>query len=438
MQRTIRRFSNAFTSLNPKITESLSKANITKPTHIQEAAIPMLIARKSAIIAAETGSGKTLAYLLPILHLLSLNNKSHEKAIDSNNYSPKCLIITPARHLQIQIINVLRKTLSHSSFSLLPPPEGIPLKVLGNHEIAICSPQTFLEHYKKPSKMSQILARTEHIVFDEADMSIDKGLGFDLLSRMVMRLKHMKSFNNTQFIFAAATLAHPRTANEKCPRALIIKSMKKKGIVTIDSKSLHSTPPNLVEEFKMLDNENDRFLLLTRILQDIANKEQTDINSRKRILIFCNTVFAADFCFNQLSKLIESEKLDFELRCSLVHGNEDKDERTSTVLKFASGKEMQWKSFTKSPQSNAQTKKLDVLVCTDLLSRGVDFQNIFAVIHYDFPKCAANYIHRVGRTCRGEAQTGISVAIFTEDDKHLCDAIMVSGSASLPSMKIRF
>jgi superfamily II DNA/RNA helicase len=125
-------FARRFTGLNSNLVASLARHNITAPSNIQSTAIPMLLNNKSMIIASETGSGKTLAYLLPILNTLL------ESKMDlTENYSPRCLIFTPTKHLQVQIIHVLKYILGYSSFSILPPPAGIPIKIMGSHDIGI-------------------------------------------------------------------------------------------------------------------------------------------------------------------------------------------------------------------------------------------------------------------------------------------------------------
>jgi superfamily II DNA/RNA helicase len=128
----IRYFSTRFSSVNSKLLASLASHNITSPSNIQSKVIPLLLNNKSLIIASETGSGKTIAYLLPILNALS------ESKMDlTENYSPRCLIFTPTKHLQVQIMHVLKYILGHSSFSILPPPAGIPIKIMGSHDIGI-------------------------------------------------------------------------------------------------------------------------------------------------------------------------------------------------------------------------------------------------------------------------------------------------------------
>jgi superfamily II DNA/RNA helicase len=234
------------------------------------------------------------------------------------------------------------------------------------------------------------------------------------MTKLIQILKSNKHFEHTQFIFAAATLS-PVKDKSKNPRALILKHFP--GIAEVNSTSLHSTHSNLQEDFKRIDNESERIPALINILDGISkgtygiintdNIRQTDKvealseggqqniaqftspDNHKRILIFCNSVVGADYCYGQLIKYLDPN----QFKCTLIHGNLDKDERTEAIIRYATMKSIHNKLET-------TCHSCDIMICTDIVSRGVDFQKIAAVIHYNFPKDVSNYIHRVGRTCR--------------------------------------
>jgi superfamily II DNA/RNA helicase len=267
---------------------------------------------------------------------------------------------------------------------------------MGNHEIGITSADKLLESYKKPRELGKFLERTRHIVFDEADWCISDGSGLDALTKLISQLKAMKKLKETQFVFAAATLAPVKNAKSRNPRALVQNLFP--GIVTVNSGSLHSTSPNLVEQFVDCKSDEDRYTLLAQTLARIADGV-TD-GKPKRLLVFCNTVASSEAC---LKYLTTTELENCSSKYKLAHGGLDKDERTKGILTYASG----LSHNTKTDYISA--KQLDILVCTDIVNRGVDFKQIDAIIHFNFPTDAATYIHRVGRACREAGATAICI-----------------------------
>lgn len=392
-----------FDRLHPVLSNSLLQRGIIKPTWIQQQALPLLIDKKCALLASEPGTGKTLAYLLPIVNSIMYARHpldivasglklplvhSNDSTSRINNMSPFALILTPTRGLMHQIMQVILSLDLGISVSTAPVSPG--LKRMFSPDICVSQCDLIQKTYKKHKQLQNLLARTETVVMDEADYSIAQGAGLDLMVRLQQVLK--KRDPPVQIVFSAATMKQYTEKKAKCPRALISKVFP--DIVQIDSPHLHTTG-NVEELFYNLKGDAEKLIKLEKILSGDSFAPTSDISAGSNIdeipvitetesaeisrkLVFCSTGDRAEMVHDYLER--------HGKQSTLVHaGTPDKH---SSIQEFLHG-------------------TIPILVCTDVCSRGIDFRNVGAVVHFDSPREASVYAHRVGRVQRANGeQTG--------------------------------
>jgi superfamily II DNA/RNA helicase len=370
LNRSVRYFHSL---LKPEINAAVHKLGIQVPTQIQSIAIPALLKSGHKIITAETGSGKTLAYLLPAIQRL--------EQFTAHPHSPKVLIIVPSQHLQLQLTTTIAQLSDRMekpiTFSVIPPPEGIPQSQLLPLDIGVTTIGSLTSRVAKLEDLTKMLFYTRIVMLDEVDELLKDKTGRKFVDRLLQALKFKKNKVKrpmADFIFCAATLPPKKAKNDKTPRSIIQKAFK--GVETLSTEGIHTTPKGLIETFVRLENSKQKMDHLLSLLHDFSQNEQK--------LVFCNTPSNAETLYDALRNKIPSTKID------LVHGDMPITQRTETILQAA----------------NQVPTQPHLIIATDVLARGVDFKHASSVIHYDFPQFAKNYIHRVGRTCRGNTTTG--------------------------------
>lgn len=342
----------------PELLEGLISMGFEKPTPIQEQAIPIISNNKDIIACAQTGTGKTAAYLLPIIN----------KLIKSPTEDINTLIIVPTRELAIQIDEALQ------GFAYFTPVSAIAIyggndgssyeqekkALTQGANIIIATPGRLIAH------LNQGYARfnnLKHLVLDEADRMLDMGFNDDL-NRIISFLPKERQ----SLLFSATMPPKIRTLANK-----ILKDPEQINIAV-------SKPAERVIQGAYLVHNQQKIGLLRTLLQG---------KNIKSILIFSSTK----------SKVKELEKELLRLRFSVaaIHSDLLQDQRNEALRGFKS-------------------RKLQILVATDILSRGIDIDSIELVINYDVPGDAEDYIHRVGRTARAEA-TGVALTFINQADQ---------------------
>ncbi len=348
------------------IQSSLTEHGLVRPTEIQSRAIPLLLEERSVVGVSETGSGKTLAFVLPILHLL----KTLEINGDSikNGGQPRAAVIVPSRELGEQLSRVFKQFTHETRLrvrSLLGSmtTEVAKKNVGGPFEVLVATPGSFI---KLLSRNLVNLSDIRILVFDEADQMLDKGF-----------------LPDAQKIVEACTSA-PQLALFSATVSPAVKELINKlfsNAELIKSKGSHRLVPSLTT-INQTVIDGKRFVILEKILS-------------KRVsggtLIFTNTRDQCDKLFDELAKK--------GLACAIYRGEMDKVERRSNLKAFRDG-------------------KVEVLISTDLGSRGLDVEHVGRVINYHLPQKMENYIHRVGRTARA-GRKGTVINLVTERDAPL-------------------
>ena len=338
--------------LDPALLRGLKDLGFTRPTPIQEKAIPIGLERRDLLACAMTGSGKTYAFLLPILHHLLTMPRGKTRA----------LVLTPTRELAAQVLQSLEEVAVHTPLTAASIFGGVGMGPQEHAfrvgvDVIVATPGRLLDHLSKPYAS---LAAVEFLVLDEADRMLDMGFLPDI--RRV--LKHVPAKRQT--LFFSATMPDPiaQLSREmlKTPATLDLerKAMPATGI----TQAVYPCPQDLKVD------------LLLKILSS---------GVMKQALVFTRTKHRANRLAERLAKAgVKAER---------IHGNRSQAQRTAALDGFRDG-------------------TLKILVGTDIIARGIDVEALGHVVNFDVPVQPEDYIHRVGRTARagltGEAYTFVS------------------------------
>ena len=344
-------------NINQSIVMALKKQNITTPTGIQETSIPFALENKDIIAEAHTGTGKTLAFLIPIFEKINLEKREMQ-----------AIILAPTHELVVQIESQIKllATNSHMDIKSLSimgesniEKQIKKLKEIKPH-IIVGSPGRILDLIKK----RKITAHTiKTIVLDEADnlLSKDKPTIIKDIIKSTMKDRQLMFFSasiNKETLNLAKTL------------------VKEVEIIKIENKS--EINPR-IEHICILGSLRDRFENLRKLLA----AEQP-----KRAIVFVN---------NNTELRQINEKLQYhKVKSTAIYGNASKEERQRALDSFRRG-------------------KCNVLVSSDLSARGLDIPEVSHIISLDFPVNPDEYLHRAGRTARGD-NSGVSVCLITNKD----------------------
>jgi len=345
-------------NLHEQVLEGLSAMNFTKPTPIQEQAIPAILDNKDLIACAQTGTGKTAAYLLPILDKITQSQQSNQI---------NTIILAPTRELALQIDQQLEGFayfVPVSSAAVYGGGDGASWDqqknaLVNGADIVIATPGRLIAHlnlgYVNVSKL-------EHLILDEADRMLDMGFYEDIM-RIVSQLPKKR-----QTLLFSATMPHK------------IRELANKILVQPEQINIAiSKPAAGVVQLAYLAYDQQKFGLITHLL---AEKEFTSI------IIFSST--------KQKVKEVERTLQKNGFAAKAIHSDLEQGER-ETVLR------------------NFKNRETQILIATDILSRGIDIENIDMVINFDVPHDAEDYIHRIGRTARASS-TGIAVTFVNEKE----------------------
>ncbi|HXH19457.1 MAG TPA: DEAD/DEAH box helicase [Chitinophagales bacterium] len=343
----------------PALMEGLDAMGFEKPTPIQEQAIPIILSNKDLIACAQTGTGKTAAFLLPVINDII---KSHTHAINT-------LIIVPTRELAVQIDEALQ------GFSYFTPVSSMAIyggtggtafeqeKRALKHgaNIIIATPGRLIAHLNMGYVQFNHL---RHLILDEADRMLDMGFHDDIM-KILTYLPQKR-----QTLMFSATMP-PQI------RALAKKILHHPAEINIAL----SKPTSGIMQGAYVVYNSQKIDLLKSLLQGkkIAS-----------ILIFAST--------KEKVKELGRELHKFGFNVAAIHSDLEQAQRSEVLRLF-------------------KNKQLQILVATDVLSRGIDIDSIGLVINYDVPGDAEDYIHRVGRTARAES-TGIALTFISPEDQH--------------------
>lgn len=346
--------------LHEEVLAGLDAMGFEDPTPIQEAAIPLILSNKDIIGCAQTGTGKTAAFLLPLMHKIAIN------AISDDHINT--LIICPTRELALQIDQQLEGLSYFSGITSIPiygggDGEGFTREknalAKGTH-IVIGTPGKLIAHLNLGYVKVDCL---QHLVLDEADRMLDMGFHEDIM-KIISHLP--KERQNLMF---SATMP-PKI------RSLAKDILKNPEEVNIAI----SKPAEKVVQAAFLTYDTQKIDLVKHLLR---------YNDLPSLIIFASRKSKV----RALAKALKQEGLNADA----ISSDLEQREREAILLDF-------------------KHKKLSILVATDVISRGIDIDNIDMVINYDVPGAAADYVHRIGRTARASSE-GEAVTFINEQDQ---------------------
>jgi ATP-dependent RNA helicase RhlE len=356
--------------LIPSLQSTLKKQGFVTPTEIQERALPALLRGESVVGVAETGSGKTLAYALSVLQKM----KQLEEAGDAVSMAgqPRAVIIVPSSDLGEQVTKVLKVFTHETRLRVRSALGGITMGVARRN---VASPFEIL--LATPGRLEQLmqqklvnLSDLRFLVFDEADQILDEGF--------LPAIKRILKSSSTDRQMALFTATAPAGI-----QALIQEMFSHAEL--IETAGHHRQVSTLITVNRSVPN-GIRFPLLEEVLAEPVEGGS---------LLFTNT---REQCDKLAGELVENG-----YNCAIYRGDMDKLERRKNLKEFREG-------------------TVELLISTDLASRGLDVENIDRVINYHLPKEMENYLHRAGRTARA-GREGTVVNLVTERDMDLINRL---------------
>ncbi len=358
--------------LSKPLLRALAEEGYEKPTPIQVAAIPEILAGRDLMASAQTGTGKTAAFSLPMLQLLSERQAHARGNGKGDKRGVRALILTPTRELALQIEASFRAYGRHLPFRTAVVLGGVPMgkqiKALRrNPDIVVATPGRLLDL----SNQGYIrLNHVEMLVLDEADRMLDMGFIHD-----VRKIVNQVPKNHQTMLFSATM---SQVISEFSDEML-----RDPSFVEV---SPSATVVGKISQKVLFVQRNDKLALLSTILRD---------KSIGRTLVFTRTKHKAD----RIKKSLSREGVSADS----IHSNKTQGARQRALAEFDRG-------------------KIQVLVATDIVARGIDVDGISHVINYELPNDAESYIHRIGRTARAGAD-GIAYSFCDAEELSMLRAI---------------
>jgi ATP-dependent RNA helicase RhlE len=342
-----------------RLMDGIDAMGYEEATPVQEQVIPHILSGRDIIAAAQTGTGKTAAFLLPVIdRLLTHPHQGHKI---------NAMIIVPTRELAVQISQVLEGISYYTDISSIAIYGGNDGASFANErkalssgvDIVICTPGRMISHlamgYVKLDALS-------YLVLDEADRMLDMGFYDDI----VKIISHMPAKRQNLLFSATMPPGIRKLANN------ILKDPAEINIAI-------SKPPEKIKQGVFLVYEPQKIPLVKFVLQ----QKQFD-----SVLVFCSSKLNV--------KRLTEELKRAKFPADQIHSDLEQTQREQTLIDFKTG-------------------KVKILVATDILSRGIDIEDISLVINYDVPHDGEDYVHRIGRTARA-ATTGTAYTFVTEKE----------------------
>lgn len=347
-------------NLDPGLFEGIQTMGFDIATPVQEKTIPVILEGKDIIASAQTGTGKTAAYLIPVI----------QKIIDNpGDKGVKALVIVPTRELAIQIdqhMEALSYFTNVSSIAVYGGTDGVLYSkeknvMSGGIDIVIATPGRVITHLNMGNVNMKSL---KYFILDEADRMLDMGFYTDIM-KIISFLPEKR-----QNLLFSATMP---------PK---IKELARKVLNAPEEINIAvARPVDKVLQVAYVLFEKQKLSLLKYIIKS---------KHLRSTLIFCSTKIKA----KQMAGDLKNAGFSVED----IHSDLDQKTREKVLKSF-------------------RAKTLGILVATDILSRGIDIEDIDLVVNYDVPNDGEDYIHRIGRTARAESD-GVAITFVSQDEQN--------------------
>ena len=346
-------------NFEPELLDGLDAMGFEKATPIQEQAIPLIQQHRDLIACAQTGTGKTAAFLLPIMNRIVQN--PNRKGINT-------LIIAPTRELAIQIDQQVEGFGYFIGVSSCPIYGGNNPKLWDQQkqaitkgaDILIATPGRLISHLNlNYADMSSV----EHLILDEADRMLDMGFHEDIM-HIIGKLPAKRQ----TLLFSATMPPKIRTLSKE-----LLQNPEQISIAV-------SKPADKILQAAYLTYDNQKVPLIQELLQK---------DTYHKVIVFCSTKKSV----KAITQALKAKKL----KVREIHSDLTQPERVEVLQKY-------------------KANRFNILVATDIMSRGIDIDDISLVINHDVPRDPEDYIHRIGRTARADAE-GVGLTFINEKDQ---------------------
>jgi ATP-dependent RNA helicase RhlE len=356
----------------------LEELGYLNPTPIQIKAFPAIMSGKDLVGIAQTGTGKTFSYLLPILRQLPFSDQKH----------PRVLIVVPTRELVIQVVSEIEKLTKYMNIRFAGVYGGTNINtqkqlVYNGLDILVATPGRLID-----LNLSGVLRlkNIQRFVIDEVDEMLNLGFRSVLVSIMEMLPERRQN------LMFSATLT--------TEVAGIIRDFF--DLAQTIEIAPHGTPlEQIIQQGYHVPNYFTKVNLLNYLLEN-----ETEMN---KVLVFVATKKLADRLFDDLSTKTTKS-------IGVIHSNKSQNNRIATINGFESG-------------------NIQLLIATDLISRGLDISDVTHVINFDTPEVPSDYIHRIGRTGRAD-KTGVSITFINETERKYQAEIEALMKKTIPMLSI--
>lgn len=353
--------------LVPELQKGISRMGFRRPTDIQFKAIPPILKGEDVLAIAQTGTGKTAAFGIPIINLL------HQKKMTQRRPDGiKCLIMVPTRELAVQITEVLKHLAKETRVKTYCIHGGVDqepqiIKLQGRIDILVVTPGRMFD---LASQGHLRLHRVEILVLDEADHMLDLGFIKDIRDLQPYLPK------KRQTLFFSATIDEKI---KKLAYSLV------KNAIRIEISPKDPVSKNVDHAVSFVEMDDKRFFL-----ERLINEHPDE-----KFLVFVRTKVRAERVAAAMKRV--------DIDALTIHGDKEQKDRQKVLAQFKNG-------------------EFRVLIATDVTARGIDIDQVGYVINYDLPEQPENYVHRIGRTGRGNHR-GNAISFCATQEKELLEEI---------------
>lgn len=352
--------------ISERIKKSLEELNFKRPTDIQFKAITPILNGEDVLAIAQTGTGKTAAFVIPAIEMIIQAKKRGEKSVT------RCLVLVPTRELAVQISGVFEEIGKYAPVKVACLHGGVEQdeqikKLTDGADVLVTTPGRMFDLINQGYVN---LSRLKMLVLDEADLMLDMGFYKDVTDT----LKHIPAKRQTLFFSATIDKKIKKLAYSVVKNAIRIQISPKNPVAK-----------NIDHAVVFVEMDDKRFFL-ENILKEYEDK---------KFVVFVRTKIRAERVVAAMERV--------NVKAIFLHGGIEQEERFQILNSFRDGTER-------------------VLITTDVAARGIDIPNVEYVINYDLPDNPENYVHRVGRTGRGQ-QRGQALAFCSEGEMQLLEDI---------------